>query len=125
MKALTNLLSAEQQRSFDGFVKTWQARLGLMGWRIERSRKVTKAMSDVTMDHKSLLAVYRIGDFGSTAITSESIEGTAIHELLHVLLFRLVNQVEIGLTDVALESEEHNVIHVLEKLLTPPLPTPQ
>ena len=119
-KPAPNLLTADQHEAFDLYVKEWQERLGLLDWRIERTRKKTKNMAEVVMDHKSRMANYRVGDFGATPVSPESIESTVVHELLHVLLYELVNQIEIGLTDVALESAEHRVVHVLEKLLLAP-----
>lgn len=119
-KPAPNNLTPDQHEAFDLYVKEWQERLGLQGWRIERSRKKTKNMAEVVMDHKSRLAVYKVGDFGATVVSPESIESTVVHELLHIVLYELINQIEIGLTDVALESAEHRVIHMLEKLLLVP-----
>lgn len=116
-KPVPNLLTPEQHDAFDLYVRQWQERLGLQGWRVERSQKKTKNMAEVAVDHKALLATYRVGQFGATVVSAESIESTALHELLHVLLYGLVNQVDIELTGQALEAEEHKVIHTLEKLL--------
>lgn len=123
-KPAPNLLTAEQHQLFDEYVKTWQVRLGLQGWRIERSRRKTKHMSEVAIHHKDRLAVYRVGDFGAQEITPMSIEATVVHELLHIVLFGLVNQVPIELSGLALEAEEHGAIHMLERLLMASKPTP-
>lgn len=110
-------LTPAEHDLFDAFVEKWQDRLGLKDWRIERSTKPTRYMADVTIEHSSRLAHYRLGPFGAAPVTPESIEATALHELLHVLLAELVNQVDYGITGTVLESAEHRVVHVLEKLL--------
>lgn len=112
-----NQLTEDQCAEFDGYILAWRERLGLTDWRVERSRKRTANMAEVTIHHKDRLASYRIGAFGGTPITSETIEATALHELLHVLLCELTNQVDYGLTGPALESAEHRVVNTLERLL--------
>jgi hypothetical protein len=117
VKPAPNPLTPEQVDAFNLYVRVWQERLGLNDWRIVHSRRKTRSMAEVTIHHKARLATYRVGDFGAEAITPESIEATALHELLHVLLAELTNQAEYGIEGEALESAEHRVIHVLEKLL--------
>ncbi len=117
MTAAPNLLSPEQQREFDACIGLWQRRLGLIDWRIERSRKTTRNMAEVLIHHPDRLALYRVGDFGAAAITSETIEATALHEALHVLLCELTNSADYGIEGEPLRSAEHRVINVLEKLL--------
>lgn len=116
---MKNIPDAEQAAEFDQYVAFWQQRLALQNWRIERVKKVAKdAMASVEFDDGAKLATYRLGDFGATEITSESLSKTALHELLHVLLRDLLN----GATDNRtsndqLEALEHGVINVLEKVL--------
>ena len=118
MKNAPNPLTEDDKRAFDGYVKVWQERLGLIDWRIERSKKSTKNMSEVVIYHPNRLANYRIGDdFGATSVTPESLEATALHEVLHVLICELVNQQAYGIDGAVLQSAEHRVVHVLEKLL--------
>ena len=117
MKRPPNLLTEEQQEAFSLYLKVWQERLGLQDWRIERSKKATRNMSEVEIFHPNRLALYRIGDFGAETISELSMESTALHEVLHVLLCELVNQAAYGIEGKALESAEHRVVHVLEKLL--------
>jgi hypothetical protein len=115
-----NPVSPDDREAFKTYLLSWQDRLGLQGWRVHPSSKpaTAGAMASVTCDHKARLASVRLGkDFGGEAVTPESLEGTALHELLHVLLYELCNQVEIGLEGEALDSAEHRVIHVLERLL--------
>ena len=63
------------------------------------------------------LAVWRLGDFGAEAITPESMSLVALHECLHILLFDLINVASGKSTDEEVESAEHRVINVLEKIL--------
>jgi hypothetical protein len=112
-----NLLTEEQKLAFDEAVRRWQTTLGMVDWRLERSKKATRNMAEVEIHHKDRLASYRIGDFGAAQITSETIEATALHEVLHVMLCELVNSAEYGIEGEALESAEHRVINALEKTL--------
>jgi hypothetical protein len=113
-----NPMTEENKDAFDLYVRVWRERLGLIDWRVARSRKKTKNMAEVQCFHKDRLVSYRIGDdFGATPVTSKSIESTALHELLHVLLYELVNQSECGLEGDALSSAEHRVINALGHLL--------
>ena len=40
----------------------------------------------MTFNEGARLAVYRLGDWGAEEITPQSLERTALHELLHILL---------------------------------------
>lgn len=106
-----NPVSIEQCREFDGYMKKWQELLNLTNWRVERSSRRSKTcMSAVKFNDAAMLATYYIGEhFGSAEVNAESLEDTAVHELLHVLLrkFKLDQS----------EANEHEVINVLEKLL--------
>ena len=95
----------------------WQAKLSLHGWRIERSSGKTKAMAEVTVSYPDMLASYKVGSFGSAGTSPQTISATALHELLHVLLYELVNQRLLGLDGDLLISAEHRVVNALEKLL--------
>jgi hypothetical protein len=117
-KASRNLVREPDALIFDGFVRKWAKLLNLQNWRLERGSKAAKnAMASVEFDMPARLAVYRLGDFGSEAITPRSLEDTAIHELLHVLLLDLILIASGKPTGEELEAAEHAVINVLEKLL--------
>lgn len=126
MKAPPNVLNTEQSAAFDAAIAKWQLLLGLSDWRIERGRKSAKTrnMAEISISHAARLAVYRTGDFGSAEITPLSIESTALHEVLHVFLAEVKNHIEYGITDVdAIDSAEHRVVNLLEKLLLSREPT--
>ena len=117
---MKNTPSAEQALMFDQFVQKWQTTLSLGDWRIERGQKPAKnAMASVEFNEGARLAVYRLGDFGAEPITPESLEKTALHELLHILLHDLIDVAGAPRTnDEQLEAAEHRVINVLERVLT-------
>lgn len=96
---------------FDGYVLKWQRILNLYDWRIERStRRPKKSMAEVVFDDSAMLASYRVGrNFGSAAVTPDSLERTALHELLHVLLRKFSLEQS--------EANEHEIVNLLEKLL--------
>lgn len=109
-----NELTAADCQAFDEYVVKWQKILNLCDWRIERSSKrAPKNMAEVTFDNGARLASYRVGlSFGSAKVTAASLESTALHEVLHVLLHDVLEA-----EPSALEGAEHRVINVLEKLL--------
>ena len=116
---MPNKPNDEQAKQFDGFVKHWQQVLNLQDWRMERgSRPARGAMACVECDSPARLAIYRLGDFGSEKITPTSLSHTALHETLHVFLFELVAVAQDPkATPEQLESAEHRVINVLERVL--------
>jgi len=64
------------------------------------------------------LAVYRLGDFGAEKITPESIDKTALHEVLHIFLHDLMTVAsDPKSSDEDIEMQEHRVINLLENLL--------
>jgi hypothetical protein len=106
-----NLVSEKDCLAFDGYIKKWQQILNLESWRIERGRRRPKKnMAEVTCNDEAMLATYFIGaNFGSAEVTADSLERTALHELLHVLLRRFKLDQS--------EANEHEVVNLLEKLL--------
>jgi hypothetical protein len=116
---MKNPVSSDDARVFDVFVAKWQQRLSLGDWRIERGRKPAKcAMASVEFDEPARLATYRLGDFGDEEITVQSLERTAIHELLHVFLHDLIAAAQDRAAPPEhLEAAEHRCINVMERLL--------
>ena len=117
---MKNPVSPDDARVFDAFVQKWQQRLSLGDWRIERGRKGAPkgAMATVEFDESARLATYKLGDFGAEQITPQSLERTAIHELLHVLLHDLIATAQDrASTPEQLEAAEHRCINVMERLL--------
>ena len=113
-----NPVSPEDAILFDGFIAKWQAKLNLNDWRIERGvRPAKNAMASVEFDDPARLATYKLGDFGADAITPESLEATAVHELLHVVLHDLLEIVQARANAEVIEAAEHRVINLFEKIL--------
>ena len=82
------------------------------------SRPARGAMACVECDSPARLAIYRLGDFGSEKITPTSLSNTALHETLHVFLFELISVAQDPkATPEQLESAEHRIINVLERVL--------
>lgn len=106
-----NPVSTADCKAFEGYMQKWQKLLQLGDWRIERSTlRPKKSMAEVVFDDPAMLASYRIGvSFGSAEVTPDSLERTALHETLHVLLrkFKLDQS----------EANEHEIVNVLEKIL--------
>jgi hypothetical protein len=116
---MSNIPTPEQAQLFAQSVKKWQQVLSLGDWRIEKGSKPAKqAMASVEFTPNARLAVYRLGDFGAEKITPESIDRTALHELLHIFLHDLmVVSQDPKSSDDEIEMQEHRVINLLENLL--------
>lgn len=121
MKVPPNPVSAQQSQDFDAFIAKWQKKLNLCDWRIVRSKRKTSNMSDIKPLVAHRLATYTLGaDFGGTSVNDHSLEQTAVHELLHVLLADLTEVAATpGYTNDQLMAAEHRVINTLLTLLVP------
>ena len=116
---MSNIPTPEDAAHFAQSVRKWQAILNLGDWRIEKGLKPAKnAMASVEFNEGARLATYRLGDFGAEKITKESLDQTALHELLHVFLHDLMTVAQDPRSSPEqLETEEHRVVNLLEKLL--------
>lgn len=117
---MPNIPTPQDAEIFAKSVKKWQQILSLGDWRIEKGIKPAKnAMASVEFTANARLAVYRLGDFGAEKITPESLDRTALHELLHVFLHDLMMvATDPKSADEDIEMQEHRVINLLENLLT-------
>ena len=117
---MANIPSQQDVELFAQSVKKWQQVLSLGDWRIEKGLKPAKAaMASVEFNQTARLATYRLGDFGAEKITPDSLDKTALHELLHVFLYDLMCvATDHKSSDEDIEMQEHRVINLLEKLLS-------
>jgi len=116
---MPNIPTPYDAQFFAQSVKKWQQVLSLGDWRIEKGMKPAKqAMASVEFNESARLATYRLGDFGSEKITPESLDKTALHELLHIFLHDLMMTAsDPKSSDEDIEIQEHRVINLLENLL--------
>jgi hypothetical protein len=117
---MTNIPTPEDAAHFAQSVRKWQQVLSLGDWRIEKGSKPAKqAMASVEFNSSARLATYRLGDFGAEKITPESLDRTALHELLHIFLYDLMCvATDPKSSDEEIEMQEHRVINLLENLLS-------
>jgi hypothetical protein len=117
---MANIPTPHDAAYFAQSVRKWQQVLSLGDWRIEKGTKPAKqAMASVEFNDSARLATYRLGDFGSEKITSESLNKTALHELLHVFLHDLLTvATDPKSSDEDIEMQEHRIINLLENLLS-------
>jgi len=117
---MSNIPTPEDAAHFAQSVRKWQQVLNLGDWRIEKGLKPAKnAMASVEFNEGARLATYRLGDFGAEKITPESLDQTALHELLHVFLHDLLTVAQDPKSSQdEIEAQEHRVINLLEKLLS-------
>jgi hypothetical protein len=117
---MANIPTQQDAELFAQSVKKWQQVLSLGDWRIEKGMKPAKqAMASVEFNQTARLATYRLGDFGAEKITPESLDKTALHELLHVFLHDLMCvATDPKSSDEEIEMQEHRVINLLENLLS-------
>ena len=116
---MSNIPTPEDSALFAQSVRKWQQVLNLGDWRIEKGLKPAKnAMASVEFNEAARLATYRLGDFGAEKITPESLDQTALHELLHVFLHDLMTVAQDPKSSQEeIEVQEHRVVNLLEKLL--------
>lgn len=116
-----NPVSQEDVELFDTYIQKWRSLLNLRDWRIVReSKRDPKHMASLTsVEHEHKLAKYRVGThFRSNAVTPESLESTALHELLHLLLRPMLDAaIADGEHSDQVAEYEHAVIVVLEEIL--------
>lgn len=119
MKA--NPVTPEQALEFDGYVAKWQAKLNLHDWRLIKGSKPSKdSCAEVSIGVSDHTAVYRLGlHFGFELVNAASLESTAIHELLHILLAEFREMAESKAIPELLIAAEHRIVHTLERLLAP------
>ena len=117
---MPNIPTPEHTQLFAQSVRKWQQVLSLGDWRIEKGSKPAKeAMASVEFNQTARLATYRLGDFGAEKITPESLDRTALHELLHIFLYDLMCvATDPKSSDEEIEMQEHRVINLLENLLS-------
>lgn len=117
---MSNIPTPEDAQLFAQSVRKWQQILSLGDWRIEKGSKPAKeAMASVEFNQTARLATYRLGDFGAEKITPESLDKTALHELLHIFLHDLMCvATDPKSSDEEIEMQEHRVINLLENLLS-------
>jgi hypothetical protein len=117
---MSNIPTPEHIEIFAKSVRKWQQILSLGDWRIEKGMKPAKAaMASVEFNQTARLATYRLGDFGAEKITPESLDKTALHELLHIFMHDLLCvATDPKSSDEDIEMQEHRVINLLENLLT-------
>jgi hypothetical protein len=117
---MVNIPTPDDAKLFAQSVKKWQQVLSLGDWRIEKGSKPAKqAMASVEFNSSARLATYRLGDFGAEKITTESLDRTALHELLHIFLYDLMCvATDPKSSDEEIEMQEHRVINLLENLLS-------
>ena len=117
---MSNIPTPEHIELFAQSGRKWQQVLSLGDWRIEKGSKPAKAaMASVEFTPAARLAVYRLGDFGAEKITPDSLDRTALHELLHIFLHDLMCvATDPKSSDEEIEMQEHRVINLLENLLS-------
>ncbi len=117
---MSNIPTPEDSALFAQSVRKWQQVLNLGDWRIEKGLKPAKnAMASVEFNEPARLATYRLGDFGAEKITPDSLDKTALHELLHIFLYDLLcTATDVKSSDEDREMQEHRIINTLEHLLT-------
>ena len=117
---MPNIPTPEDAQLFAQSVRKWQQVLSLGDWRIEKGSKPAKeAMASVEFNQTARLATYRLGDFGAEKITPDSLDRTALHEVLHIFLYDLLCvATDPKSSDEEIEMQEHRIINLLEHLLS-------
>lgn len=115
-----NPVTPEAEAKYDHYMTKWQVLLNLMDWRYVKDKRKSKFMAEISLQEtEHRLVRWKIGsDFGNTPVTDETLESTACHENLHVLLHTLIEAaMQDGEYSDRVRGEEHRVIAVLEPML--------
>ena len=106
---MSNIPTPEDAQIFAQSVRKWQQILSLGDWRIEKGSKPAKeAMASVEFNQTARLATYRLGDWGAERISPDSLDRTALHELLHIFLHDLMCvATDPKSSDEEIEMQEH------------------
>lgn len=116
-----NEVTSEHAAKFCGYVANWCEALSLGDWRVVVSDKRSnrRVMAEVyKFDLEQRSASMRLGKHWSNQeVTDAELNKTALHEVLHVFLYELIETAKKDPEDDALSSAEHRVINVLERLL--------
>ena len=115
-----NAPTAEQVTEFEGYIKEYQDLLNLRDWRIEHSGRTAQkgAMAEVAVSPEDRMAVWSMGTtWGNCPINEKTLRETALHEVLHIFLRPLMDACA-SRDESQIDTLEHSVIVVLEKLLT-------
>ena len=126
-KVFDNIITPARLRRLKFYIKKWQAKLGLKGWRIAviRGKKsmvgTNQAVLKIFLDDR--LVRFYVGDnCGNEDCTEHVLETLVVHEFLHVLLYSMkafaADLGEVQHVDVL--GAEHEAINILEGLLCPP-----
>jgi len=117
---MPNIPTQQDAEVFAKSIKKYQLLLSLCDWRIEKGSKPAKnAMASVEFNQGARLATYRLGDFGAEKITPDSLDKTALHELLHIFLHDLMSVAQDPKSSQdEVEMQEHRVINLLENLIS-------
>lgn len=121
----SNPISAAQLRELIGYFKYWKEFFGLTNWRIEHvpnKRTTGNALIELfSWDETAYLVCYAVKeDWGSYDITSNLLKRLALHEVLHVLLYKALTFVHSrGPDAVETHGAEHEVVHRLMDILCP------
>jgi hypothetical protein len=90
-------------------------------WRIvvSATRSARKVMAEVSkFDLEQRSATIRLGKhWYNEPVTPDSLNATALHEVLHVFLFELIETARLNQDENAIGSAEHRVINIMEVLL--------
>jgi hypothetical protein len=126
MKNVTpqNALTPDDADKFWQYVLEWQVKLNLTNWRFSMSTKLPgpKAAAEVLADFEARTASFRLAvDFGpNMEVNDKTLEGLALHEVLHVFLKELIVMAQADeTTSDVLASIEHGTIHTLLRNLAP------
>ena len=121
MPKIKHVLTQEQQEHFYRMIDKYQVILNLQNWRIERhSQKPQKGnLAEVHVSYPDRsAAVLLCTDWGEKEPTPSAIAEIAVHELLHVFLRTFEAAVQ-SRDPETVDASEHDIVIVLQKLLTP------
>lgn len=116
------IVSEEHAQQFAACVVYWADVLGLSDWRIvvSEQRSNRAVMAEVfKFDLEQRSATIRLGKhFGNSPVNDRSLSELALHECLHIFFHEMIQFAQSGGLQEDIDSAEHRVINVLERVLS-------
>jgi len=110
------------QKDFEYFkdrCNFWQEFFGLINWKIYLDHKKTDVLASCYTDYCGQVATLTLSTSWNMPVTKESLNVSAIHEVLEIMLSPLMSMAKSRVWDYEdYEKEHHSIIRTLERLFT-------
>jgi len=108
----------KQFKLFKKYCRKWAKEFGLSGYKFNFEHlRLVDSNAQYNLIFAARMCTIAFAKSSSDFKTDADIEATAIHEMFHVRLAYLEHTCRLQLSDELQEAQEHEIIHVIQKLL--------